>query len=136
MRRSADVLGVMPRIYLCDDERNYRTLLKAVLTAEEGIDVVGEGGDGGVCISDAAKCRPDVILLDQNMPGMSGLDALPFLRREMPDTAVIMLSTAPAGELERHALDLGASGYIEKPRNIFDLPAMVREKLAAAGVDL
>ena len=126
----------MPRIYLCDDERNYRILLKAVLTAEEGIDVVGEGGDGGVCISDAAKCRPDVILLDQNMPGMSGLEALPFLRREMPDTAVIMLSTAPADQCEEKALEAGASAYIEKPRDIFDLPGMIREKLADAGIDL
>jgi DNA-binding NarL/FixJ family response regulator len=124
----------VPRIYLCDDVREYRALLRAVLTAEEGLLVVGEGGDSGFCLADAAKAHPDVILLDVNMPGTNGLDALPRLRAELPGTAVIMLSTAPAREVEETALARGAAGFIQKPRNILDLPAMVREKLADAGI--
>jgi two-component system NarL family response regulator len=132
---TADTHGV-PRIYLCDDVREYRALLRAVLTAEEGLLVVGEGGDAGFCLADAAQTRPDVILLDVNMPGTSGLDALPQLREEMPDTKVIMLSTAPPETCEDLALERGAAAFIQKPRNILDLPGMVREKLADAGIDL
>ncbi|MCW2991875.1 MAG: cheY [Solirubrobacterales bacterium] len=126
----------MPRIYLCDDQRDYRMLLKAVLTKAEGLDVVGEGGDGGFCIEDAAKTEPDVILLDVNMPGMDGIDALPHLREAMPGTKIIMLTTAPPEQCEERALARGASGFIQKPQNIFDLPGMIREKLAAAGIEL
>jgi DNA-binding NarL/FixJ family response regulator len=127
---------LVPRIYLCDDAREYRALLRAVLTAEEGLMVVGEGGDGGFCLDDAARTAPDVILLDVNMPGTNGLDALPRLRDAMPGTAVIMLTTAPAHEVEASALERGAAGYIQKPHNILDLPGMIREKLADAGIEL
>ena len=126
----------MPRLYLCDDQREYRMLLKAVLTTEEGLEVVGEGGDGGFCAQDAAKHQPDVILLDVNMPGVNGIDMLPQLRETMPDTQVIMLTSAPAEQCEEEALSRGAAGFIQKPRNIFDLPAMVREKLTDAGISL
>jgi DNA-binding NarL/FixJ family response regulator len=126
----------MPRVYLCDDQRDYRMLLKAVLTAEEGLHVVGEGGDGGFCLEDAAKTNPDVILLDVNMPGMDGIDALPHLREAMPGTTILMLSTARPEECEEKALARGATGFIQKPRNIFDLPGMIREKLADAGIAL
>ena len=126
----------MPRIYLCDDAREYRALLRAVLTTEEGLNVVGEGGDAGFCLGDAADAHPDVILLDVNMPGISGLDALPQLREKLPDTTVIMLSTAPAEQCEDAALERGATAYIQKPRDILSLPGMIREKLADAGLDL
>ncbi len=125
----------MPRLYLCDDQPEYRLLLKTVLT-EDGLDVVGEGGDAGVCTADAAEVAPDVILLDVNMPGTNGIAALPGLREALPDACVVMLSNASPEEYERSALDAGASGFIQKPRNIFDLPVMVRQKLAAAGIEL
>ncbi|MFL5845487.1 MAG: response regulator transcription factor [Solirubrobacteraceae bacterium] len=126
----------MPRVYLCDDQREYRVLLKAVLTTEQGMNVVGEGGDSGFCLDDAAKTHPDVILLDVNMPGTDGLAALPQLREAMPGTKIIMLTTAAPEECEQRALAGGAAGFIQKPRNIFDLPGMIREKLAAADVAL
>ena len=126
----------MPRVYLCDDQREYRALLRAVLTAEEGIDIVGDGGDGGFCAEDALATAPDVVLLDVDMPGVSGFQAIPQLRDRLPGVAIIMLSTAPEGDCADEALARGADGYIEKPRNILELPAMVREKLADAGIAL
>lgn len=125
----------MPRVYLCDDEREYRMLVKAVLNAEEGLQVVGEGGDSGFCLDDAAKHDPDVLLLDINMPGTNGLDALPALREAMPDTRVLMLTSGHPAEYEARALASGAAGFIQKPANIFDLPGMIRRKLAEAGLD-
>ena len=132
----SDESSVMPRVYLCDDQREYRMLLKAVINSEEGMEVVGEGGDGAACLRDATKHDPDVILLDQNMPGRSGLDTLPELKELVPDAAVIMLSTAAAEECEEEALRRGATGFISKPHNIFDLPGMIRGKLEDAGLAL
>lgn len=126
----------MTRIYLCDDQRDYRVLLKAVLTPAEGIEVVGEGGGQGFCVDDAVKTSPDVVLLDLNMPGINGLDALPELREAIPDAQILVLTTAPAIESEREALERGAAGYIQKPHRILDLPDIIREKLAEVGIDL
>ena len=126
----------MPRVYLCDDQRDYRMLLKAVLTTEEGMKVVGEGGDGGFCLEDAVKKDPDVVLLDVNMPRMNGLEALPRLRELLPDAAIFVLTSSSAEECEKEALDRGASGFMAKPRNIFDLPQMIRSKLVDAGIDV
>jgi DNA-binding NarL/FixJ family response regulator len=124
------------RVYLCDDQRDYRTLLKTVLAEEDDLHVVGEGGDAGFCIEDAAEARPDAILLDVNMPGMNGIDAMPHLRKALPNAKVIVLTSANAREYEDLALRAGASGFIQKPRNIFDLPGMVRDKLAEAGLEI
>jgi DNA-binding NarL/FixJ family response regulator len=126
----------MHRVYLCDDESNYRTLVKTVLAEEHDLHVVGEGGDAGVCVEDAAKTQPDTILLDVNMSGMNGIDAVPRFRKALPNARVIMLSSATALEYEGRALEAGANGFIQKPRNIFDLPGMVRDKLAQAELEL
>ncbi len=128
--------GGVSRVYLCEDQRDYRMLVKSVLAADDKLEVVGEGGDGAVCISDAAKVDPDLILLDVNMPGVNGIEALPRLREAVPNARVIMLSSATAAQYEQQAIEAGALGFIQKPRNIFDLPAMVRDKLAAAGLEL
>jgi DNA-binding NarL/FixJ family response regulator len=125
----------VPRIYLCDDAREYRTLLKAVLDAEAGFEVVGEGGDSGACIADVTRHDPDVILLDVNMPGRDGIEALPDIRDVAPEAHVLVLSTARAEECEERALGAGAAGFIQKPSNIFDLPAMIRRKLEDAGIE-
>ena len=122
----------MTRIYLCDDERDYRTLVKTVLGTEDDMEVVGEESNSCNCLKDAEKYQPDVLLLDINMPGTSGIDALPRLREAMPDTSIIMLTSAHSDEHEREALDSGAVGFIQKPHNVFDLPGMIRAQLAAA----
>ena len=133
-RRTRILPPVVTRIYLCDDERDYRTLVKTVLGTEEGMDIVGENGDCCACLKDAAQYQPDVLLLDINMPGTSGIDGLSRLRAAMPNTSILMLTSAHSSEHERQALDRGAVGFIQKPYDIFDLPRMIREKLAAAGV--
>ena len=122
----------MTQIYLCDDEESYRTLLRAVFNEEQGMEVVGEGCDGQVCLHEAADASPDLVLLDINMPRMDGLEALPKLRELAPETDVIVLTSSDAPEHEREALALGAAGLIQKPRNVFDLPRLIRATLTAA----
>lgn len=131
MRRTvagADAPGVTRRIYLCDDAADYRRLLREVFAGEADLEVVGEGANGRECIENIARERPDVILLDINMPVMDGFAALPCLRKIAPDADVLVLSTAATPELEERALELGAVGYVQKPVDVFELPGTLRAK--------
>jgi CheY-like chemotaxis protein len=122
----------MARLFVCDDDGAYRALLKLVLTQDGEHEIVGEAEDGRECVELAARARPDVILLDLNMPGMGGFDALPRLRESVPDAKVIALTTARADDKELDFLDLGGVAFIEKPHEILALPGALRRVLAAA----
>jgi DNA-binding NarL/FixJ family response regulator len=121
----------MRRIFLCDDTSEYRALLRAVFAAEEDLVVVGEACSGQACIDDVPAARPDLVLLDLNMPGLHGLDALPRVRAAAPDADVVVLSTDPTPEAEDRALALGARACLRKPVRILDLPGAVRECVPA-----
>jgi CheY-like chemotaxis protein len=126
----------MPRVFLCDDESHYRSLVRAVLTAsDEPFEVVGEASDGQEAIDLAPALRPDLLLLDVNMPGMGGLEALPRLRELLPDTRIVALTTAWADPLEQRFLAAGGDGFIEKPRNAMTLPVKLRDVLGQPPVE-
>jgi CheY-like chemotaxis protein len=119
------------RVYICDDSPEYRMLLRMVL-ADAGATVVGEGGDGGECLASAAATNPSVILLDLNMPGVGGLEALPKLREALPDDVkIVVLTTSKAIESEEAAMAAGADAYVPKPIDATSVPHLIREKLAA-----
>lgn len=126
----------MPRVFLCDDESHYRSLVRVVLTsADDHYEVVGEASDGRECIELAPPLHPDLLLLDLNMPGMGGLEALPQLRALLPETKIIALTTAWADPWERRFLEAGGDAFIEKPRNAMTLPAKLRAALGQEPVD-
>jgi DNA-binding NarL/FixJ family response regulator len=118
------------KVLLCDDDAGYRALARAVLEAA-GVVVVGEAIDGECCMVKVEETHPEVILLDLNMPRVDGRQALARLRAERPETNVVMLSTAPAEENARDCMALGARAYIQKPRDVFTLPSLLDEALAA-----
>ena len=118
------------RVYICDDSPEYRMLLRMVL-ADEGAVVVGEGGDGHECLERAAATDPSLVFLDLNMPGLSGLEALPKLREALPDVKIVVLTTSRAIESEQAAMAAGADAYVPKPIDATSVPRLVREKLAA-----
>ena len=118
------------RILLCDDEPNYRFLLRAVLEPE-GIEFVGEAGDGSECLELAERLRPDYILLDLHLPGMDGMTALPKLRERVPGSGVVVLSTADAEDAAAGVVKLGALGFVHKPADIFAMPEALRVAIAA-----
>ena len=118
------------RVYICDDSPEYRMLLRMVL-ADEGAVVVGEGGDGNQCLEQAAATDPSMVFLDLNMPGLTGLEALPKLREALPDAKIVVLTTSRAIESERAAMAAGADAYVPKPIDAASVPRLVREKLAA-----
>jgi CheY-like chemotaxis protein len=122
--------GVTYRVLLCDDTPAYRTLTRAVLEPQ-GAEIVGEAGDGEECLELLeGTVRPDLILLDVNMPGMDGLTALPAIRRRAPDADVVVLSTGCAADLEAESLRHGAKAFLHKPQDIRTLPGLLRAAMA------
>jgi len=121
------------RVYLCDDNRSHRVLVRTVLASEPDLEVVGEAELGRDCLAGAGALAPDVVLVDNRMPGIGGLEVLPELRAALPDVKLVMLSTAWSPEVERAALRAGADAYVQKPRNIFDLPSLLRGAVGQAG---
>ena len=102
------------RILLADDHAVLRAGLKALLNAEPDLEVVGEASDGLSCIEAATKLQPNVILLDINMPGMNGLQALEKLRESVPESRVLILTMHEDITYLRQVLASGGAGYVLK----------------------
>ena len=126
------VSASMLRVLHCDDDKTFRFLVRAVLDEEGDIELAGEAVDARSCIERAQELRPDVLLLDESMPGMSGLEAVPRIRDVSPSTRIVVLSSFPADELRARALDLGAAAYLEKHGIVTTLAEAVRDVASAA----
>ena len=114
----------MIHVLLAEDQRMIRGALTALLALEGDIEVVAEVARGDEILPAAERVRPDVALLDIEMPGGDGLAAAAGLRQRLPDTRVIILTTFGRPGYLRRAMEVGAIGYVLK-----DAPA---ETLAAA----
>lgn len=103
------------RIVLADDHRVVRSGLRLLLGGEEGIEVVAEAGDVDGTLRAVLGHKPDVLVLDLNMPGtLTSLEALPAVRERSPDTATVVLTMQENPEYARRALRGGALGYVLK----------------------
>ena len=102
------------RILVVDDHTLFRRGLTALLQAQPQFSVVGEAGDAGEALRRAAELQPDVILLDNHLPGVNGVDALQGLREAAPQARVLMLTVSEDGQTLATALQRGASGYLLK----------------------
>jgi two-component system response regulator NreC len=115
------------RIVLIDDHAVVRSGLSLLLDAEEDIEVVGEGGSAKDAVFRARALKPDVMLLDVVMPGESGIDVLPKVLKESPETRVLVLSMQDDPSYVRGAFAAGASGYVLKEAVDEEVVAAVRE---------
>jgi DNA-binding NarL/FixJ family response regulator len=104
----------MIRVLLADDEAMVRAGVRAILASDDEIDVVAEAGDGAEAVALVHKHRPDVAVLDIRMPRMDGLAAAAEIRRTVPDTAVVILTTFSEDAYIAKALGDGASGFLLK----------------------
>lgn len=126
----------MPRVFHCDDEPNYRRLVRVVLAqAEQDYEVVGDAADGREALDLAPRLRPDIVLLDVNMPGIGGLEALPHLREALPDARIIALTTSWRSAWQDPWHSLGGDAFIEKPRDALALPGLIDAALAGETAD-
>ena len=122
----------MTSVVVVDDHAVVRSGLRLLLDAQADIDVVGEAGNAKDAVFRARALKPDVILLDVVMPGESGIEILPQLRKESPDTKVLVLSMQDDPSYVREAFAAGASGYVLKEAADEEVVAAVRE-IAAGG---
>ncbi|WP_229890727.1 response regulator transcription factor [Streptomyces mashuensis] len=111
-----------------------RGALALLLGLEEDIEVVAQVGNGDEIVRTAAEVRPDVALLDIELPGRSGLDAAADLRKQLPDCRVLILTTFGRPGYLRRAMEAGASGFLVKDGPVEDLAAAVRRVLAGERV--
>lgn len=102
------------RIMIVDDHPLFRQGLRDVLETEQHIDVVGEAADGEQAISVADQLRPDVILMDINLPTMNGLQVTREIKSRRPRTNFVMITGYDDAEQVFHALRVGASAYCPK----------------------
>ncbi|MGW7364915.1 response regulator [Streptomyces sp. NPDC054841] len=111
------------RVLVADDEAMVRAGVRAILTRDPGVEVAAEAGDGHEAIALTRRHRPDVVLLDIQMPGLDGLTAVARLHRELPTVGVIMLTTFGQDEYVTRALGEGADGFLLKaddPRELLN----------------
>ncbi len=116
----------MITVVVADDEATVRAGVRAILTADEHLAVVAEASDGREAVEAVRRHRPDVALLDIRMPRMDGLAAVPEIRRLVPSTAVMILTTFSEDEYIARALGDGASGFLLKSGDPRELIAGVR----------
>jgi DNA-binding NarL/FixJ family response regulator len=117
------------RVFVCDDAPAFRDLLRMALEADGSLSIVGEAEDG-TGLDAIADARPDVVLLDLNMPELGGLEALPRLRELAPGARVIVLSSFSAEEKEAAALAAGADRYLDKRESFTRIRDVVVEVAA------
>jgi two-component system response regulator DesR len=122
------------RVLLAEDQAMIREALAALLSFEDDIEVVAQVGRGDEVTRAARDAKPDVALLDIEMPGMDGLSAAAALRAACPDVKIIILTTFGRPGYLRRAMESGASGFIVKDSPADKLARTIRGVLAGQRV--
>jgi len=122
------------RVLLAEDQGMMRGALALLLGLEPDIEVVAEVGTGDAVLDAAREHRPDVALLDIEMPGMSGLDAAAVLRDAVPDCKVLILTTFGRPGYLRRAMEAGARGFMVKDTPVEELAGAIRRVLGGERV--
>lgn len=104
----------MIKIIIADDEKLIRTGLKMMLETYEDIEVVGLASDGREAYELTKTYKPDLVLMDIRMPGMSGIEGTRLIKKEFPDIFVLVVTTFKDTDYIVQAMDYGASGYLLK----------------------
>jgi two-component system, NarL family, invasion response regulator UvrY len=101
-------------VLIVDDQMPFRTAARSVVGVTPGFEVVGEAKSGEQAVEQVAALRPQLVLMDINMDGISGIEATRRITAEYPETRVILLSTYDAEDLPADARTCGAIGYVHK----------------------
>jgi DNA-binding NarL/FixJ family response regulator len=115
------------RIFLVDDHALVRTGMRMILAGETDIDVVGEAESGEEALPQIRKLKPDVVLCDLHLPGISGLEVTERIVKGDHGTRVIVVSVLEDGPIPKRVIAAGASGYVGKGGNSGELLSAVRE---------
>ena len=101
-------------VFLVDDQNMLRAAFRSLLSQDERFEVLGDSGDAREAIDLIGELRPDVVLLDITMPGLSGIDAIQPIRKAHPKVRVLMLTHHEGESFVEQAIQCGADGYLSK----------------------
>jgi DNA-binding NarL/FixJ family response regulator len=101
-------------VLLVDDQQVFRTIARDTLTTDTVFEIVGEAVDGGNAIQMTEQLRPDVIVMDIQMPDMSGIEAARKILSDRPDVRIVLTSMGEDAEYEPLAREIGACGFVSK----------------------
>ena len=114
------------RILIADDHAVMRAGLRLLLNGQEDMQVVDEAGDGWQTVEKAVALKPDIVLLDITMPGLSGLEAARQIRQQAPEVKLLVLTMHDDEAYLRQFLQIGAAGYMVKKAADTELVAAIR----------
>ena len=115
------------RVFLVDDHALVRAGMRMILSAETDIEVVGEAETGEEALPLVRRLKPDIVLCDLHLPGVSGLEVTERIVRGDYGTRVVVVSVLQDGPLPKRLLDVGASGYVGKGGDAVELLRAVRD---------
>lgn len=102
------------RIAIFDDNKNIRDSIALLLKTDNNLEVAGSFSNVFDCVEDVKKCRPDVVLMDIEMPGMNGIEAVTLLKKQIPNVSILMQTVFEDDDRVFDSICAGASGYILK----------------------
>jgi DNA-binding NarL/FixJ family response regulator len=122
------------RVLVADDHRLFRTGLARMLASDPRFEVIGEAKDGGEAIEMALEHKPDVVLMDLQMPRVTGVEAVKRLKADAPDVRTVVVSAFAEGSMIAEAMESGATGYVSKDVELEEVAAKIMEVAAAKRV--
>lgn len=105
------------RVLIVDDHLVVREGLRMIFETVAGLSVVGEASDGATAVRLVGEIQPDVVLMDLRLPGMDGLEAMEYIRKQWPQVAVVILTTYNEDALMIRGFEIGAHAYLLKDTN-------------------
>jgi DNA-binding NarL/FixJ family response regulator len=115
------------RVILTDDHTLFRQGIKTLLSAEPDVEVVGEAADASQAVDLARQLRPDLVLMDIGMNGLSSFEATRLIRKERPETRIVFLSMYDDEDYLAEGMEIGANGYVLKESPADQLLTAIRE---------
>jgi DNA-binding NarL/FixJ family response regulator len=118
------------RMLVVEDYTLVRQAIVSLLLEEGGIEIVGEASNGSQAVAKARELQPDVILMDLYMPGVDGLTATRLIKRDLPDTQIILLTVSTEEDDLLKAVQAGARGYILKSADAASIIQQIKQVIA------
>jgi len=114
------------QVFIIDDHALVRTGMRMILSHQDDISVIGEADSGELALPQIRKLKPDVVLCDLHLPGVSGLEVTERIVKGQPETRVVVVSVLEDGPMPRRLLEAGASGYVGKTDDAEELLRAIR----------
>ncbi len=131
MVHKVKAMGDRVSVLIADDQRLFAEALEAILSTDARILVVGRAFDGKDAVDLAKKSKPDVVLMDIAMPVLDGIEATKEIRRDLPETRVIVLTGSASNQDVSRARTAGAHGYVTKDQIAGDLLKAILDAAAS-----